>query len=112
MKAAADYEGYGKVNMRFPQMYQGFQSANSIRLNSPLEGRLKKGSEQHFSLSTPSYSKIALVLGKNDFKFFEKNQKTGAFELDFAVPGDLNSLDIFASKDGKHFESIISYELE
>ena len=71
--ASSDYDGCGNVKMRFPQMYQSYQKTANIRVNSPLNGSLAKESEQHFSVSTTAYSKLAIVLGKEEFFLFTKN---------------------------------------
>jgi len=113
VKAAEDYEGYGNVKMRFPQLYQNYNSASTIKVNEPLVGVLKKGSEQHFSVSMNYFSNIALIVGENnDFVFFKKNPKTGAFELDYTIPEDLKEIGVFASKDNKSYEGIFSYSVE
>ena len=111
VRAADDYAGFGADGARFPQLYLGYQTAQNIKLVSPLQGTLQKGSEQHFAVSTSAYSKLAFVLGESDFVFLTKNPKTGAFELDYTVPGDIDVLHLFASKDGTQFASLISWDI-
>lgn len=112
IKAASDYDGFGKNIKRFPQMYQGYHTAQSISLSSPLKGSLKRGTEELFSLKTNAYSQAAIILDGKDFVRLPKNQKNGAFELLYKIPENIKSLDIYGSKDGKQFVTILSYELE
>ena len=112
IKADSDYEGFGKNVSRFPQMYQGYHSVQTISLASPLKGCLKRGSEEFFSLKTNAYSQAAIILNGKDFVKLPKNPKNGAFELSYAIPENIESLDVYASKDGKEYISIFSYSLE
>ena len=112
IKAAQDYEGAGDIKYRFPIMYSGYEAGSTMKLNEPVNGILKKGNDQHFSLSTNAYPKLALVYGENQFELFKKNPKTGAFELDFKIPEDQTEIHIYASKDGKEYMTIISYKVE
>ncbi|MBQ8014057.1 MAG: hypothetical protein IJ257_06660 [Treponema sp.] len=108
--ASEDYAGFGQNVMRFPQMYRDYNVKN-MELLSPLTGSLQKKNEQHFEIKTSVYSKIAIVLGEGDFVFFQKNQKNGVFELDFTIPEDAANIDVYASKDGKQYITIISYQV-
>ena len=112
VKAGTDYAGFGRGEARFPDMYVSYQNASKIRLVSPLAGTLEKGSEQHFSLETSAFSYVAIVLPGNKFVFFEKNPKTGAFELDFTVPEDISELSVFASKNKKEFATLFVYDVK
>jgi len=59
------------------------------------------------------FSNIALIVGENnDFVFFKKNPKTGAFELDYTIPEDLKEIGVFASKHNKSYQGIFSYSVE
>ena len=108
--AADGYEGRGTAEL-FPQMYQAYNTAQNIRLVTPLEAILKAGSEQHFEIATTAFTSLAIVLGDNDFVFFKKNQKTGVFEADFTIPDSIQELNIFASKNGKEYATLISYQV-
>ncbi|MBQ8012882.1 MAG: hypothetical protein IJ257_00600 [Treponema sp.] len=112
IKAASDYDGFGKNVLRFPQAYQNYQNASTISLISPLKGSLKRGSEEHFSIKTNAYSSFVIVTAEEKYEFIPKNSKTGAFELDFKIPEDAEKLELYSSKDGKQFATIISYQLE
>lgn len=112
LKASQDYEGAGDIKYRFPTVYLGYESGSVMKINEPLSGILKSGSEQHFSISTNAYPKLALVCGEKQFELFKKNPKTGACELDFKIPQDLAEIHIYASKDGKEYMTIISYKVE
>ena len=110
VRADETYGGYGDAP-RFPQMFRGYDRTSLFRV-SPLAGKVKRGTRQSFSVESKSFTKIAFVLGGNDFVFFGKNPKTGAFTLDFDIPQDCpDNLEVYASKDGKKFEAIISYSV-
>ncbi len=93
-------------------MYLAYQSSPKMKVDSPLQGKLRKGREYHFSLETNAFSYVAIVLSENDFIFFKKNQKTGVFELDFTVPENVTAINIFASKNNKEYAALLSYEAE
>ena len=112
VKAADSYEGFGKGIKRFPKMYITYFLPSKMILESPLQGTLTKGSEVHFSLQTNGFSSLAIILPGDDFVFLKKNPKTGAFELDFTIPENLTKLDIYASKNNKNFETLLSYQID
>ncbi|MBQ9622800.1 MAG: hypothetical protein IJP90_08300 [Treponema sp.] len=112
VKASETYAGFGNGTKRFPQMYLAYQSSPKMKVDSPLQGKLRKGREYHFSLETNAFSYVAIVLSENDFIFFKKNQKTGVFELDFTVPENVTAINIFASKNNKEYAALLSYEAE
>ncbi|WP_296685906.1 transglutaminase domain-containing protein [Treponema sp. UBA3813] len=112
LKAAEDYSGFGKDVRRFPQMHGNYVNSSKIQVNSPFTGSLKKGSEQHFSITTNAFSHFAIVLPENEFVFFTKNQKNGSFELDFTIPENVEKITIFASKNKRDFPALFSYDVK
>jgi len=112
LKAAPDYEGFGKNVLRFPMYYTTYQAAGNISLISPLKGSLKRGTEEHFSIKTSAFSSLIIVTAEDKHVYIPKNPKTGAFELDFTIPEDAQMLDVYASSDKQNYRTIFSYGLE
>ena len=112
VQAAEGYSGYGSVKSRFPVIYRQYLDARKTHLVSPRQGVLKKGSEQQFVLTSSDFSAFAVVEQGEDFVFFTKNAKTGAFELNYTVPADLDSVFIFGSKDGRSYAPLLEFYTE
>lgn len=112
VQAAEGYSGYGSVKSRFPVIYRQYLDARKTHLVSPRQGVIKKGSEQQFVLTSSDFSAFAVVEQGEDFVFFTKNAKTGAFELNYTVPADLDSVFIFGSKDGRSYATLLEFYTE
>ncbi len=111
--ASDDYDGYGKISQRFPKIYAGYVRAGSLRIVSPTVGVVKKGEECTFAIDSKAFSSYAIVLPpENNFNFFTKNPKDGTYTLTLKIPDNVEEIPIYASKDGKSYESIFEYKAE
>ena len=115
IKAAPDYEGFGKNVIRFPHVHPAYNDVSNITLISPLKGTLKRGSEEHFSIKTNSGSSFMIVTVEKEQYIstrIPKNKKTGVYEIDFKISENVEKLELKISSDIGLFYTIIYYGLE
>ena len=112
IKASEEYEGFGTDTFRFPILYDPFiQSRRTTKIISPQGGAVKRGEEVHFAVDSKEYRAFAVYLTDGNVKLFEKNAKTGMFELDFTVPDDMEYLEVMGSLDGRVLNGLWEYRV-
>ncbi|MBQ9538136.1 MAG: hypothetical protein IJU95_02605 [Treponema sp.] len=113
LKADEGYTGFGDDVARFPRVFVPFtQYGRTTRIISPQGGMLKKGSEQHFCVKSNDFVAFCLYIDEENIRMFNKNPKTGEFELDFIIPDGMKEVEVMGSRDGKRLDGLWYYLVE
>lgn len=111
LTAAQDYSGYGKGTVRFPAAYTTYYESKNTHLISPVCGVLNKNETYHFAVKSGDFTSFGIVQN-NAIVPFSKNASSGAFEFDFVVPEDAETVQVFGSKNGRNFSGLFFYKVE
>ncbi|MBQ6567684.1 MAG: hypothetical protein IJL80_11570 [Treponema sp.] len=114
LKADEGYDGFGLDVARFPRPFEYFlqSSRGMTSILSPEGGVVKKGSELHFRIESKEFRAFSLYGGDGEPVLFDKNPKTGIFELDFTVPEGMDILEVMGSTDGRVLQGVWYYLVE
>jgi len=110
IKAAAGYQGFGNGVLKYPHTFGAYNEVSNTQLISPAKGVLKSGDTEKFALSTKDFTKVALIIN-GEFTQLAKNSRSGDFELDFEIPGGIDTLQLYGSRDGKQFTGLVQYRV-
>jgi hypothetical protein len=108
IKAIPGYPGFGKGVLKYPDTFASYNGVSNTQLASPIKGTLKSGETEQFAVSTKDFTKVAIIIN-GEFTQLVKNNRTGNFELDFAIPPGISELAIYASKDGRQYAGLLQY---
>lgn len=111
IKAATDYSGFGQGQLKYPRRHITYNNATNTELLAPLMGKLKSETKQKFEIRSGNFIKFAFII-KDEWHFFEKNTSSGNFEIEFEIPNDEEQLLLYASSNGKNYNSLLEWNLE
>ncbi len=110
LKAAADYAGFGQGHLKYPSRHITYNNATNTELIAPLAGKLEPGTKQKFEIRSGNFTKFAFII-KDEWHFFEKNADSGNFEIELEIPNDEERLQLYASSNGKNYNSLLEWNL-
>lgn len=110
LKSAADYAGFGQGHLKYPSRHITYNNATNTELIAPLAGKLEPGTKQKFEIRSGNFTKFAFII-KDEWHFFEKNADSGNFEIELEIPSDEERLQLYASSNGKNYNSLLEWNL-
>jgi hypothetical protein len=110
IKAASGYGGFGNGVSKYPFTFQDYNQVFNTQLVTPKKGVLQSGTKENFVMSSKDFTNVALIIN-GEFTPLVKNSKTGNFELNFEIPGEITQIDVMGSKNGKNYTGLIRYNV-
>jgi hypothetical protein len=110
VKAAPGYQGFGNGALKYPYTFPTYNNVSNTQLVSPVKGVLKIGETERFVISTKDFTKAAIIIN-GEFTQLVKNNRSGNFELDFAIPAGITELALYGSKDGRQYTGLLQYNV-
>jgi hypothetical protein len=107
IKAAPGYQGFGSGILKYPFTFSAYNNVPNTQLISPATGILQAEST-HFVIASRDYTAFAIVIN-GKWHHFSKNSATGNYELSFAVPDDVDFIEIYAGKGGNSYHGLVRY---
>lgn len=108
--AAPEYSGCG-FEKKYPDTYNDYNATTNTHLISPRKGTLKAGETYKFEFYSKNYSSVA-VQGVDGLEPFDRNEKTGNFEMSYTIPKNSDKVIIFGSKNGRNYSGLLRYSVE
>jgi hypothetical protein len=98
IRAAQGYDGFGRGTIKYLYTYSTYNDVSGTQLLSPIQGTLEAGSTVTFVISSRNYNSFAIII-EDEWTYFNKNSRTGNYELTFEIPMDISTLEISGGKD-------------
>ncbi|MHC6203762.1 transglutaminase domain-containing protein [Breznakiellaceae bacterium SP9] len=109
VRADARYKGYGAASKKYPMTYTKYKESSATELSGPLQGVLKPGTEQNFSINSRDFKNFAILIN-GQYTLLEK-KPANKFELKFIIPQSAQELVVLGSNDGKEYTGLFKYTI-
>jgi len=105
----AEYKGYGSAyKKRYPLAYTYYDEVPNTNLISPLNGVLKKGTQETIIIESRDFSRFSVKIN-NKYIYSERNND-GTFGITFDIPDNTKEIILYGEKNN-YYNGLLRYEV-
>jgi len=105
----AEYTGYGTAyTKRYPYAYTSYDEAQNTNLISPLNGMLKKGTQEKITIESKDYSNFYVKI--NGRNIYSERYKDGTFGITFDIPDTMRDIILYGEK-GNSYIGLLRFDV-